>query len=122
AAQEVAVEGRGVIDVALAPAAVSLEELVVVGYTTQQRRNVTGAIASVSDDVIEERKVATVEEALAGRIPGVNIISAGEPGRASRVIVRGQNFTTNPVPLYVVDGMYTTQNPNLDPDDIASIE
>ncbi|HEY0038860.1 MAG TPA: SusC/RagA family TonB-linked outer membrane protein, partial [Longimicrobium sp.] len=71
---------------------------------------------------IQDRQVATVEEALRGRVAGVNIVSSGEPGRASRVVVRGQNFLSNADPLYVVDGMYTRQNPNLNPDDIESIE
>ena len=120
--QQVAVQGRGTVDVSLRSAAVALEELVVVGYTTQARRNVTGAVATVQAEVLEQRKVATLEEALKGRVAGVNIISSGEPGRASRVIVRGQNFTTNPDPLYVVDGVYTRQNPNLNPEQIESLE
>jgi TonB-linked SusC/RagA family outer membrane protein len=63
-----------------------------------------------------------VEEALRGRVPGVQINASGEPGRPAQIIVRGQNFLGNSTPLYVVDGMYLRENPNLNPDDIESIE
>jgi TonB-linked SusC/RagA family outer membrane protein len=102
--------------------AVGLQELVVVGYTTQARRTVTGAVSSVSAEQLQDRQVATVEEALRGRVPGVHVVSSGEPGRASQVIVRGQNFLSAVEPLYVVDGMYTRQNPALNPEDIESIQ
>ena len=119
---EVPIEGRTVIDVSLEPAALTLDEVVVTGYTTQQRRNVSDATAGTSGDRIREHQVATLEEALRGRIAGVQISATGEPGRPAEIIIRGQNFLGNPAPLYVVDGMYLGQNPNLNPDDIESIE
>jgi TonB-linked SusC/RagA family outer membrane protein len=118
---EVAIDGRTVIDVSLEAAALLLEP-VVIGYTTQQRRDISGAVASVTTDAIEGRKVATVEEALKGRLAGVQIQSSGEPGQPAAIIVRGQTFLYNASPLYVVDGLYLRQNPNLNPNDIASIE
>ncbi|MDQ6770394.1 MAG: SusC/RagA family TonB-linked outer membrane protein [Gemmatimonadota bacterium] len=103
--------------------ATSLTTQVVVGYTTQQRRDVSDAVAHVSGDEIKDQKVATLEEALRGRVPGVTIAGSGEPGRPAQVIIRGQNFISGSVsPLYVVDGMYLTENPNLNPDDVESIE
>src|SRR2546423_190974 len=92
------------------------------GYTSQQRRDVSDASAGVTGDQVREAQVATVEEALRGRLAGVQISASGEPGRPAQVIIRGQNFLTNPGPLYVVDGMYLTENPNLNADDIESIE
>jgi TonB-linked outer membrane protein, SusC/RagA family len=101
----------------------TLTEQVVVGYTTQQRRDVSDAVASISGDQIRDQKVATLEESLKGKIPGVTIAASGEPGRPAQVIIRGQNFVSGSVsPLYVVDGMYLQENPNLNPDDIESIE
>jgi TonB-linked SusC/RagA family outer membrane protein len=99
-----------------------LDTLVAVGYTTQNRRTVSDAVTSVPAEVLQDRQVATVEEALRGRVAGVNIVSSGEPGRGSAVIIRGQNFLSTAEPLYVVDGMYTRQNPSLNPEDIESIE
>ena len=94
-----------------------------VGYTNEQKRDVSGSVSSVRADDIKDQKVATVEEALRGRLPGVQIAASGQPGRAARVVIRGQNGFGDPSPLYVVDGMYVgTQNPNINPDDIASID
>ena len=108
---------------ALDAAVALLQEVQVqVGYTNQQRRDVSDATAGVTGAEIRDQKVATVEEAFRGRIPGVQVIASGEPGRAPQVLVRGQNNFNNTSPLYVVDGMYLSQNPNLNPDDIESIE
>jgi TonB-linked SusC/RagA family outer membrane protein len=109
-------------DLALTQLATTLTTQVVVGYTTQQRRDVSDAVSSVRGDDIADQKVATVEEALRGRVPGVQIAGSGEPGRPAQIIIRGQNGFGNPSPLYVVDGMYMTENPNLNPDDIESID
>lgn len=109
-------------DFRLTAVATTLTTQVVVGYTTQLRRDVSDAVSSVSADDIADQMVATVEEGLRGRVPGVQINASGEPGRPAQVIVRGQNFLGNPTPLYVVDGMYLRQNPNLNPADIESME
>lgn len=109
-------------DLALTQLATTLTTQVVVGYTTQQRRDVSDAVSSVRGDEIADQKVATVEEALRGRVPGVQIAASGEPGRPAQIIIRGQNGFGNPSPLYVVDGMYMSENPNLNPDDIESID
>ena len=114
--------GTATADFALGAAPTQLTEQVVVGYTTQQRRDVSDAVASVNASDVQDQSVATVEEALRGRVPGVQIQSSGEPGRPAQVIIRGQNFFGNPTPLYVVDGMYLRENPNLNPDDIESID
>jgi TonB-linked SusC/RagA family outer membrane protein len=109
-------------DFQLAGAATQLTAVSVVGYTNEQRRDISGAVTTVSGDELRDQVVATVEEALRGRAPGVQIASSGQPGRPAQIIVRGQNGFGDPSPLYVVDGMYIgTQNPNLNPDDIASI-
>jgi TonB-linked SusC/RagA family outer membrane protein len=122
--QTVVVAGGQTTDVSfgLVAQAITLNTVVAVGYTNQERRNISDAVSSVTDDAIDERKVATVTEALRGRIPGVQIVSSGEPGENSRVVIRGQNFLQSSEPLYVVDGLYLRQNPNLNPDEIASIQ
>ncbi|MEA2763046.1 MAG: hypothetical protein QOD47_2330 [Gemmatimonadaceae bacterium] len=109
-------------DLALTQLATTLTTQVVVGYTTQQRRDVSDAVSSVRGDDIADQKVATIEEALRGRVPGVQISGSGEPGRPAQIIIRGQNGFGNPSPLYVVDGMYMSENPNLNPDDVESID
>ena len=109
-------------DFALQTQAITLNTVVAVGYTDQETRDISGAVASVTDEAIDDRKVATVQEALRGRIAGVQIVSSGEPGELSRVVIRGQNFLQSSEPLYVVDGLYMRQNPNLSPGDIATIQ
>ncbi|MGZ8492304.1 MAG: SusC/RagA family TonB-linked outer membrane protein [Gemmatirosa sp.] len=109
-------------DFQLTASATQLSAVSVVGYTNEQRRDISGAVTTVTGTELRDQKVATVEEALRGRVPGVQIAASGQPGRAAQIVVRGQNGFGNPSPLYVVDGMYIgTQNPNLNPDDIASI-
>lgn len=122
--QDVAVaSGQAVTaNLRLAGAATVLNQVAIIGYTTQVRRDVSDATAGVTADELRDQQFATVEEGLRGRIPGVNIIASGEPGRAAEVIIRGQNFFGASTPLYVVDGMYLRQNPALNPDDIESIE
>ena len=123
ATDTVALSGRRNVSILMRTAAIQLNELVVVGYTTQQRRDISGAVSSVEAQAIDEAKTATVEEALKGKIAGVSIQSSGEPGSTGRVQIRGVNFVGgNTQPLYVVDGMYMEANPNLNPDDIASIQ
>lgn len=99
-----------------------MDTLVAVGYTTQRRVTISDAVTEVGAAQIQDRQVATVEEALRGRVAGVSIVSSGEPGRESGVVIRGQAFLGSGAPLYVVDGMYTSQNPNLNPRDIESIQ
>ena len=95
----------GVADFTLAMLPASLERVVTVGYTAERNRDISGAVSSVTAADIRDQKVATVEEAVQGRIPGVQIASSGEPGRPAQIIVRGQNGFGSPAPLYVVDGM-----------------
>ena len=110
-------------NLAITAQAAQLSEVAVVGYTTEQRRDISGAVATVRGDELRDQVVATVEEALRGRAPGVQIAATGQPGRPAQIIIRGQNGFNAPNPLYVVDGMYVgQQNPNINPDDIASVE
>jgi TonB-linked SusC/RagA family outer membrane protein len=118
----VAAGGTATADLRMGSQALLLDSVVAVGYTSQRRTTVSDAVAEVTAEQIQDRQVATLEEALRGRVAGVNIVSTGEPGRESQVIIRGQNFLGGASPLYVVDGMYTRQNPNLNPRDIESIQ
>ena len=110
-------------DFELTAAPTTLTEQVIVGYTTQTRRDVSDAISNVAGEALRDQTVATLEEALRGRVAGVHVASSGEPGRPAQLVIRGQNFVSGGVsPLYVVDGMYLSQNPNLNPDDIESVD
>lgn len=122
---EIPVEGRDVVNVQLSQSAIMAEELVVVGYGEQEKVNLTGSVGTVSSREIENRPVASVEEALQGAVPGLNIVrTSGKPGAQSISLkIRGTStFTSNPT-LVVIDGVPTDRNrlDRLNPQDIESI-
>ncbi|HYC85852.1 MAG TPA: TonB-dependent receptor [Chryseosolibacter sp.] len=124
--QEVTVGAQKVINLQLSPDIVNLSEVVVIGYGTQKRSSLTGAVASVDATEISALPVPGVESALQGRIPGVSITNNGSPGTAPIVRIRGiGSITGNSDPLYVVDGFPINQPTNLnnfDTKDIESVE
>jgi TonB-linked SusC/RagA family outer membrane protein len=104
--ENIAVEGRSVIDVKLISELTALEEVVVVGYGTQSKRTVTGSIQSVSSDELTDMPVTTTAQKLQGKLSGVQISqSTGRPGEGMVVRIRGQaSLNAGIEPLYVVDG------------------
>ncbi|HSC38239.1 MAG TPA: TonB-dependent receptor plug domain-containing protein, partial [Chitinophagaceae bacterium] len=100
-----------------------LNEIVVVGYGTQRRSNVTGAIASVSSKTIAELPVASVEQALQGRVAGLTVTNNGSPGTSPIVAIRGiSSINFSSTPLYVIDGFPTGNLANFDSRDIEGVE
>ncbi len=82
-----------------------LDEVVVVGYGTQKRTQLTGSVTKVSKDVFENFHTATLDQALGGAVAGVNITTSGQPGAGSQIRIRGGNsVNANNNPLYVIDG------------------
>ncbi|OWW24657.1 SusC/RagA family TonB-linked outer membrane protein [Zobellia sp. OII3] len=131
--KEVAVNGQNNLNVQLDPDATQLEDVVVVGYGTQKRSDITGAIASVKSEDFNQGVVANPGELLQGKMAGVNIATtSGEPGAAQNVIIRGiGSLRSGTQPLYVVDGFlldnsstgFDTNPLNfLNPNDIESID
>ncbi|WP_426058166.1 SusC/RagA family TonB-linked outer membrane protein [Hymenobacter sp. B1770] len=121
--QEVAVGGRTTVDTRLVASAQGLSEVVVVGYLTENRQNVSSAVSSL--DVTEANKapVATATQALQGRLPGVQVTGGGAPGDAPIVNIRGIGTLGNSGsgPLYVIDGLWTDNIRDLNPNDIESL-
>lgn len=105
--QEVPVNGRTTIDVELSLQAISGEELVVVGYGTQQKSDLTGSVGSVDEEAIQQRSPTNVSQALAGKVSGVDVsLNSGEPGGSPTIRIRGSSSVSNTNdPLYVVDGV-----------------
>jgi TonB-dependent starch-binding outer membrane protein SusC len=121
------------INVSMSADVKSLQDVVVVGYGTQRRSDLTGAVVSVKSAQLQERPAASVNQSLAGRIPGVQVnTNSGRPGGQTSVRIRGfSSINTTNNPLYVVDGIIIpvgsqTQNSNaidyLNPNDIESVE
>nr|MCU0352484.1 TonB-dependent receptor [Cytophagales bacterium] len=121
--QEIVVGERSVVNVLLVPDQQALSEVVVVGYGTQKKSDVTGAISSVKEQEIAFRPVASAEQALQGKAAGVLITSNnGTPGEPPTIRIRGVSTVGNSNPLFVVDGMFVDNINYLNPADIASIE
>jgi TonB-linked SusC/RagA family outer membrane protein len=121
--QEIPVNNRTSIDVQLIGEEQSLNEVVVVGYGTQKRKDLTGSIASVKGDVFKDQPITNPIEALQGRVAGVNIIeSSAAPDATPQIIIRGVASFYQPNPLYIVDGVRQSDLNNVNPQDIASID
>lgn len=131
-AQEVAIEGRSTIDFALVPSEAQLDELVVIGYGTQEERDVTGSVESVRAEDFNQAPVVSPENLISGKVAGVQISSnSGAPGDGTRIRVRGSNsFSAGNDPLFVIDGVPIDNGGNaaqrnplnfLNPNDIASM-
>ncbi|GAB4021494.1 TonB-dependent receptor [Spirosoma migulaei] len=124
--QEIQISNRSVIDVAMQASNKTLNEVVVVGYGTQSKRAITGAVASVGFNEFKDRSFSNVTQSLAGKIAGVNITqSQGAPGVAPIIRIRGiSSITAGTNPLFVVDGV-PLENFNLNlinPQDIESVD
>lgn len=111
------------LDVKLEMGADVIEDVVVVGYGTMKRSDLTGAVASVDSEDLQRTPVATIDQAFAGRIAGVTVnASTGQPGAAAEVRIRGIGTVNNSAPIYVVDGVITEDIGFLNASDIASTE
>jgi TonB-linked SusC/RagA family outer membrane protein len=120
--QEVTIPRNNQVNIILKSADANLESIVVVGYGTQKRQDVTGAVGSVKGDAIKNMPVTNVTDAIQGRIAGVEVIkSSGSPDAGSTIIIRGLSSLHQPTPLYIVDGVRTNGD-NLNVQDIASID
>ena len=113
--QQIAIGGREVIDIFMAPRAIVGEEITVVGYGTQQRREITGSVARISEETLRDIPVSSFEYAVQGQISGVDIQeNSGEPGAEPNIRIRGTgSITAGNDPLYVIDGLPIHKDLNL---------
>lgn len=125
ASQEVNVAGKRNINVTLAADAKGLEEVVVIGYGTQKKINVTGAVSSVNRDEIQRTPSASIQNALSGKLPGFfSQQRGGRPGDdGAQFFIRGVSTPGNQQPLILVDDVIYNYSDfaNLDPNEVASI-
>ncbi len=136
--QEIAVNNRQTLSVSLQADSKTLTDVVVIGYGTQKKANVTAAIATFKADNLDERPILRVDQALVGQMAGVTVKqTSGAPGKAFSIQVRGTgSISAGNEPLYVIDGFplsntspngsgnYAAGNPldNINPNDIESIQ
>ena len=141
--REIAIGDQTEINVTLSESTLNLDEVVVIGYGTQRRQEVTGAVGSVKEDGFNRGVILSPEQLMQGKVSGVNITTrSGEPGEAQTIVIRGPgSVRTGSGPLYVIDGVpidNTSNTPSvgsaigtsgasnplnfLNPADIASID
>jgi len=123
-AQEIPVNGRSVINVTLAGDLQSLNEVVVVGYGTQKRSDLTGSISSITGDEVNMLPTQRVDQALQGRAAGVMVLNTdGAPGGNTTIRIRGMNsINGGNNALIVVDGLQGGNLNSINPNDVESIE
>ncbi|MEX1239018.1 MAG: SusC/RagA family TonB-linked outer membrane protein, partial [Cyclobacteriaceae bacterium] len=120
--QEIPVENRTVIVVTLEPEVTALQEIVVTGYTTQNRKDITGAVSIVKTSELLVTPAGNLQQQLQGRVAGVVTSGTGVPGAGAKVRVRGYGSFGNNDPLYIVDGVPTYNVNNINPQDIESMQ
>ena len=123
--QEIPVKGKKRIDVVMQPDNQVLDEVVVIGYGTSKRSDLTGSVVSVKSEELMQTPTSDVSQALAGRVAGVSVMqSEGEPGASISIRVRGGiSITQSNEPLYVIDGFPSEDGMNsLDPAEIETID
>ncbi len=122
--QEVPINNRSTVNVTLASDAKALDEVVVIGYGTAKRQDLTGAVTSMSAKELETIPVSSVAEAMTGRMAGVNVTTTdGAPGAEIIIRVRGGgSVTQDNAPLYIVDGFPVNSINDIAPADITSID
>jgi TonB-linked SusC/RagA family outer membrane protein len=122
---EVKVTSQPVINIILQDKSIQLTDAVVIGYGTVKRKDLTGAVSKVNMNEINSVPVSTIDQALSGRIAGVNIIAAdAAPGAQAQVTIRGGSLSQDASPLFVIDGfpMENFDMATLDPKNIESID
>lgn len=122
--QEIKIGAQTMLNVSLKPDTKALEEVVVVGYGTQSRRNVTGSVAKVDMKQMEGLPNTNVSQALRGRVAGVQFTDNGRPGQGGSILIRGQrSITAGNNPLVILDGIFFEGSLNdINPGDIESME
>ncbi len=119
---EIAVGTQQNIVAALTPIETSIDEVVVTGYTSQRKKDLTGAVAVVDVTQMTRQPTGQLANQLQGQASGVNVLSSGQPGESPRVTVRGINTFGNNNPLYIVDGIPINDIRDVNPSDILSMQ
>ena len=122
ATSEESIAGRTSIDVTLQTDIQALSEVVVIGYQTVDKKDLTGAVSVVNPSVSNSVTATSLAESIQGLAPGVTVRNGGAPGQMARIEIRGAASMTNTDPLYVIDGMIADANTTINNNDIGSIQ
>ncbi len=121
--QQLSIGNKPVLSIKLVPKVNELQQVVVVGYGTQKKRDVTGSVASIRNETLVRQQVQTPVQAIQGQAAGVQVISSGQPNDQPSVRIRGTGtILAGAEPLYVVDGAITTDIRNINNADILTVD
>lgn len=122
--KEIPVNGANTFSVSLQPERTVLNDVVVIGYGTVRRRDLTGSVSSISSSSIKDLPTTDVATALQGKAAGVEVVNSngGEPGSTPAIIIRGLSSLHQPAPLYIVDGVRQSDASTVNISDIANID
>lgn len=119
--QDVVVNNLSTINIEMTPDKMNLSEVIVTGYSSQKKKDITGSVAVVDMKAMNSIPAGSAMQALQGQASGVNVISSGVPGGQSMILVRGVTSFGNTQPLVLVDGVESDLN-NISTDDVESIQ
>lgn len=118
----VALNGQHSLNITLELGTASLDQVIVTGYSSERKKDLTGAVTVVNVKDMTKQPSGLVTNLLQGQTAGLTVIESGQPGEDPQIRIRGINTFGNNIPLYVVDGIPTQDIANLNPNDIASIQ
>ena len=121
--KEISIGGRSKIDIVLEDDLVALEEIIVVGYGSQEKKDITGAVSDVGSEEMALRPNSQVGSLIQGKAAGVQVLSSsGKPSQGLNIRIRGaSSINSGSEPLYVIDGVPTSDTRSLNPSDIESV-
>lgn len=120
--QDIAVNGRSIVDVVMELDESALEEVVVIGYQTIRKRDLTGAVSLIDPEMSNKIISNSLAESLQGLTSGVTVRNGGQPGQNAQIEIRGTSSFVNSAPLYIIDGMIADANQTINNNDIDSIQ
>ncbi|MBN1598489.1 MAG: TonB-dependent receptor [Bacteroidales bacterium] len=121
--EETIVEDETNINLVLIEDIAQLDEVIVIGYGTMVKKNISGSVISIDySDAVGSQTPLTISSALQGVAPGVNVVNTGNPGVEPIVQIRGVKSFNNAAPLYIIDGIPTNDSREINPNDIESIQ
>jgi iron complex outermembrane receptor protein len=120
---QVLVGSKNVYDVEMKALAVTMSDVVVVGYGKSSRKTLSSSITTIKPDELNRGAISDVGQLLQGKVPGLNISASGDPNKAAAVVMRGASTINSPAgPFYVIDGIPGADITTVAPDDIASVD
>jgi TonB-linked SusC/RagA family outer membrane protein len=120
--QDVNVANQTTVNLTLATTTSTLNEVVVTGYTTQRKKEITGSVSVVNVNQVRQQPTGNFQEALQGKAAGVTIITSGQPGAAADIRIRGITGFGNNQPLVVIDGVRSGNLNDINPNDVESVQ